>query len=140
MKQLDLPFKIDGQYENWQFELDALDDRLSGYHSYRYIGNKLNFFLNFTTYKTELIFNADYLTAVIITIRNSDINQLTVINKFLVFNASKESIIDEWSRRFKVWRIVYFTIFKARKKEIQILYGKPSFINKHYLLLVNNKS
>lgn len=137
MKQLDLPFKIDKQHENWQFELDALDDRLSGYHSYRYIGNKLNFFLNFSTYKTELIFNGDILTAVIIIIKNADTTQLSIINQFMGFNASKESIIDEWSRRFKIWRIVYCTTFEARKKEIQIIYGKPRFINKNYVFLLD---
>jgi hypothetical protein len=52
MKQLDLPFKIDKQYENWEFELEALDDRLIGYQSYRYIGKEFNYFLNFTTHKT----------------------------------------------------------------------------------------
>lgn len=36
MKQLDLPFKIDKQYENWEFELDVLENRLSGYESYKY--------------------------------------------------------------------------------------------------------
>ena len=47
MKQLNLPFKIDKQYENWEFELEALEDRLSGYHSYKYTGKQLNYFLNF---------------------------------------------------------------------------------------------
>lgn len=66
MKQLDLPFEIDEQYDNWEFELEALDDRFSGYHSYKYIGEQLNYFLNFNTDETQLIFNGDYLTAVII--------------------------------------------------------------------------
>jgi hypothetical protein len=138
MKQLDLPFKIDKQFENWQFELDALDDRISGYHSYRYIEKKLNYFLNFTTHKTELIFNADYLTGVIITIKHSNINQLAIINQFLVFNASKEIILDEYTRKFKVWRIMYYTSFKTKRKEILIIYGKPRFIQRHLLLLQNN--
>jgi hypothetical protein len=138
MKQLDLPFKIVKQFENWQFELDALDDRISGYHSYRYIEKKLNYFLNFTTHKTELIFNADYLTGVIITIKHSNINQLAIINQFLVFNASKEIILDEYTRKFKVWRIMYYTSFKTKRKEILIIYGKPRFIQRHLLLLQNN--
>ena len=138
MKQLDLPFKIDKQYENWQFELDALDDRLRGYYSYKYIGKKLNYFLNFTTHKTELIFNADYLTAVIITIRNSNINQLTVINQFLVLNASKEITLDKYTTKYKVWRIMYLTKYNSKKKQTIIIYGKPRFIQKHLLLLQNN--
>lgn len=135
MKQLDLPFKIDKQYENWQFELDALEDRLRGYHSYKYVGKQFNYFLNFSTHKTELIFNGDFLTAVIITIKKSDIAQLHIINQFLVFDASKQIILDNYSTKFKVWRIMYYTIFKPKKKEILIIYGKPRFLQKHLLLL-----
>lgn len=131
MKQLNLPFKIDKQYENWQFELDALDDRLSGYHSYKYIGKQLNYFLNFTTHKTELIFNGDYLTAVIITIKYSAISQVQYINQFLVLNASKEIVIDELRRKFKIWRVMYCTVYQKTKKETLIIYGKPRFIQRH---------
>lgn len=138
MKQLDLPFKIDKQYENWQFELDALEDRFNGYHSYKYIGEKLNYFLKFITHKTELIFNGDYLTAVIITIKYSNFQKLNTINQFLVYNASKQIKIDELSTKFKVWRIMYYTTFKVKEKEILIIYGKPRFIQKHLLLLQKN--
>jgi hypothetical protein len=138
VKQLNLPFKIDKQFENWQFELDALEDRMSGYHSYSYIGKKLNYFLNFTTHKTELIFNGDYLTGVIIAIKHSNTNQLAIINQFLVLHASKEVIIDEYTRKFKGCRIMYYTSFKTKKKEILIIYGKPRFIQRHLLSLINN--
>ena len=120
MKQLDLPFKIDKQYENWQFELDALEDRLNGYHSYKYIGKKLN---------------CDYLTGVIITLKFSYVKKLNTINHLLVPYASKQIKIDELSTKFKVWRIMYYTTFKVKEKEILIIYGKPRFIQKHLLLL-----
>ncbi len=135
MKQLDLPFKIDKQYENWEFELDALEDRFNGYHSYKYIGEKLNYFLKFITHKTELIFNADYLTGVIITLKFSDVKKLNAINQFLVLYASKEVKVDEFSTKFKVWRIMYYTTLKVKNKEILIIYGKPRFIQKYLLLL-----
>lgn len=138
MKQLNLPFKIDKQYENWEFELDALEDRLSGYYSYKYIGKQLNYFLNFITHKTELIFNGDYLTAVIITIKRADENQIAVINQFLVQNASKQIEVDKFSSKFKVWRIMYYSNYNPRKKQITVIYGKPRFIQKHLLLLQNN--
>lgn len=137
MKQLDLPFKIDKQYENWQFELDVLEDRIKGYHSYKYISKQLNYFLKFITYETELIFNGDYLTAVIITLEFSNIKKLNTINQFLVLYASKEIIIDEYSRKFKVWRIMYYTTYKVKEKVILIIYGKPRFIQKHLLLLIS---
>lgn len=135
MKQLDLPFKIDKQYENWEFELDALEDRFKGYHSYKYIGEKLNYFLNFVTHKTELIFNGDYLTAVIITLKFSNVKKLNAINQFLVFHAPKEIIVNEYSRKFKVCRIIYYTTFIVKNKEILIIYGKPRFIQKITKLL-----
>lgn len=138
MKQLNLPFKIDKQYENWEFELDALDDRLSGYNSYKYIGKQLNYFLNFITHKTELIFNGDYLTAVILTIKKTDEKQFAVIHQFLVQNASKQIQVDKFSSKFKIWRIMYFTNYNPRKKQILVIYGKPKFIHKHLLLLLNN--
>ncbi|POR26107.1 hypothetical protein BWK58_05560 [Flavobacterium columnare] len=135
MKQLDLPFKIDKQYENWEFELDALENRLSGYESYKYIGKQLNYFLNFFTHRTELIFNGDYLTAVIITIKKADERDLHIINQFLVLNAFKQIKVDRFSSKFKVWRIMYFTTYNPRKKQITVIYGKPRFIQKHLLLL-----
>ncbi|MFC4738979.1 hypothetical protein ACFO3U_03140 [Flavobacterium ponti] len=138
MKQLNLPFKIDRQHENWQFELDAVDDRLEGYHSYIYIGKKLNYFLNLITHRTELIFNADYLTAVIIKIKYSNKEQFDSINQFLVINSSKNIIIDEFNRKYKIWRIVYLTTYIPKRKQIIIIYGKPRFIKKHLLLLQSN--
>ena len=137
MKQLDLPFNIDEQYENWQFELDALDDRLSGYHSYKYIGEELNYFLNFNTDKTELIFNGDYLTAVIITM-DLGINDIAAINQFLVLNASKEIIVDEHMRNFKIHQVMYCT-YRATENIILIIYGKPRFMHKHLSKLVSCK-
>lgn len=138
MKQLDLPFKIDKQYENWEFELDALENRLSGYESYKYIGKQLNCFLNFFTHRTELIFNGDFLTAVIITIKKADEEQIAVIYQFLVHNASKQIEVDKFSSKFKVWRIMYYTNYNPSKKQILVIYGKPKFIQKHLLLLQNN--
>lgn len=140
MKQLNLPFKIDKQYENWEFELDALEDRLSGYHSYKYIGKLLNYFLNYITYKTELIFNGDYLTAVILTIKKADDRDLHIINQFLVQNASKQIEVDKFSSKFKVWRIMYYSNYNPKKKQILVIYGKPRFIQKHLLLLQSESS
>ena len=130
MKQLNLPFKIDKQYENWEFELDALENRLSGYESYKYTGKQLNYFLNFFIHRTELIFNGDFLTAVIITIKKADEEQIAVINQFLEQNASKVSLINTYSIKFKVWRVTYISVYYSSKKEIILIYGKPRFINK----------
>lgn len=66
MKKPSIPFKLGMEYENWEFDLEILPDRLEGYDSYRYIGNNFNNFLNYPTEETELIFSFEILVAVII--------------------------------------------------------------------------
>lgn len=66
MKKPSIPFKLGMGYENWEFDLEILPDRLEGYDSYRYIGNNFNNFLNYPTEETELIFSFEILVAVII--------------------------------------------------------------------------
>lgn len=138
MKQLDLPFKIDKQYENWEFELDALDDRFSGYHSYKYIGEQLNYFLNFSTDETELIFNGDYLTAVIITIENLGIHQLTALNQFLGHNSSNEVVIKKDVKKFKIHQVMYCTAYRRTENRVLIIYGKSRFMQRLLNLLLNS--
>lgn len=81
MKQLNIPFKIGMQYENWEFDLEVIQDRIKGFDSYIYVGKRFNKFLNYSKYKTELIFSFDILEAVLITIKktNSDYNELSEI-------------------------------------------------------------
>lgn len=52
-----------------------------GCDSYIYIGNKFNKFLNYSSYKTELVFSLDTLKAVLITLKNSNsyFNELSEI-------------------------------------------------------------
>jgi hypothetical protein len=84
-----------------------------------------------------LIFNGDYLTAVIITINFSSIAKLNNINQFLVFYSSKEIMIDDTTRKFKIFKIMYYTTFFEKRKQVIIIYGKPRFIQKHLLLLIS---
>ncbi|WP_150111915.1 hypothetical protein [Flavobacterium sasangense] len=81
MKQLNIPFKLGMQYDNWEFDLKVIKDRMQGFDSYIYIGKKFNKFLNYSKYKTELIFNLDILEAVLISFEssNSDYNELSEI-------------------------------------------------------------
>ena len=65
MDTLKSPFQIGDEYENWEFELDILPDRIKGYDSYKYIGKEFKFFLNYLPDETELIFNLDILEGVL---------------------------------------------------------------------------
>ncbi|WP_452221426.1 hypothetical protein [Lacinutrix salivirga] len=70
MKKDKIPFKIGMQYENWEFNLDILSDKIKGLDSYLNIDESLNKFMNVHTDKTELIFSLDILQGVIITFEN----------------------------------------------------------------------
>lgn len=80
MEKPNIPFKIGMEYENWEFDLEILQDRLEGYDSYRYIGDEFNNFLNYPTEETELIFSFEILVAVIIKFK-SDL-PLDVLEQF----------------------------------------------------------
>ncbi|MBF6655061.1 hypothetical protein C3B48_05190 [Flavobacterium columnare] len=135
MKQLDLTFKIDEQFGNWEFDLDFLPQRVAGYFSFKYFGKELNVFLNIITHKTELIFNEDFLTAVIITINNANQSLLVYVNSELTDKAKKIIVFNKYKTKFKIFEIAYYTIYNPRKKQITVIYGKPRFIQKHLLLL-----
>lgn len=135
MKKLNIPFRIDKQYENWQFELDSLPTRKNGYESYRYIGKKLNIFLNFSTTKTELIFNADYLTAVIITFgvnRDTSITELEIC--LIASNFIFKGLLQN-SKTFEYAKRLYCIYTNPRNGSFYLIYGKSRFIKKHLLLL-----
>ena len=67
MKKKLLPIKIGDQYENWEFDLEALEhERIPFYDSYLYIGG-IKKILNVLPQKTELIFHWDVLEIVILT-------------------------------------------------------------------------
>lgn len=63
-----LPFKIGMEYENWEFELDVIEDKLIGRDSYLYIGNEVTELYGFKIERIELIFYWDILEVVCITI------------------------------------------------------------------------
>lgn len=65
MEQLNLPFRLGMDYEELEFELEVLPDRIKGYDSYLYIG-EFNSFLNYNTERIELLFRIDVLEGIII--------------------------------------------------------------------------
>lgn len=67
MKQLNLPFRLGMDYEELEFDLEILPDRIPGYDSYIYLG-EFNSFLNHTTGRIELLFRMDVLEGIIISL------------------------------------------------------------------------
>lgn len=60
MNKTYIPFKIGMYYEEVEFEVELLNDRIIGYDSYLYVGN------NFKDIQIELIFYWDILVCVLI--------------------------------------------------------------------------
>lgn len=136
MKQLKIPFRLGVNYENLEFDLEVLPDRIQGCDSYIYIGKKLNKFLNYNTDKTELIFSLDVLEVVILTFTNRNIKfyyeLLEAINKSIkssvCYNKNYLAFLDSNNLIN-----ILFT-----ENTIILTYCKIRFIQKHLLHLQNN--
>ncbi|OWP85319.1 hypothetical protein BWK59_00870 [Flavobacterium davisii] len=120
MKQADLPFIIDQQFENWEFELDFLPQRKLGYFSFRYIGNEMRYFYNIPIMYSELIFNADFLTAVKLEAKNLNL----CLSEFLKQSDHIEIVIFKNYQLYKNEEIFYYFNFN----ESTIIYGKTFFM------------
>ncbi len=127
MKQLNIPFKLGMQYDNWEFDLEVTKGRIEGCDSYIYIGKKFNKFLNYSKYKTELIFNLDVLEAVLISFENSnsDYNELSEIVN-LKLNCFSETLENN---EVKICRFV------TKSNEVWILKTTSNL----YFLVSNNR-
>lgn len=65
------------EYENWEFDLEPINDRIIGHDSYIYI-KKLSIF-DVEPINVELIFHWDILVAIILEFEESDIIKLDKI-------------------------------------------------------------
>ncbi|WP_312133188.1 hypothetical protein [Empedobacter sp.] len=60
MNKIYIPFKLGMYYEEIEFEVEVLNDRIIGYDSYLYVGN------NFKDIEIEFIFYWDILVCILI--------------------------------------------------------------------------
>lgn len=67
----DTPFQLGMEYENWEFDLEPINDRIRGYDSYIYTKKIVVF--DVKPIGIELIFYWDILIAVILEFKESDI-------------------------------------------------------------------
>lgn len=124
MKQLDIPFKLGMQYDNWEFELEVTQDRLQGFDSYIYIGEQFNKFLNISTDETELLFSLDILEAVIITYKDKDSQFYKSVN--LITTRNKEVKHYFYTEEFTKFDAQISCVYKSNK--VYIIYASNSLI------------
>lgn len=138
MKYPDIPFKIGMEYENWEFDLEVLPDRLGGYDNYKYIGNEFNNFLNYSTDKTELIFSLDILEVVVLSFTNRNIKFYYELIKVVGKYKKKKINYHNNYITFLISNNLIEINFDSKTKNITIIYGKIRFIKKCFLVLHHN--
>lgn len=84
MNTIEFPFELGTDYEDWEFELEILPDRVVNFDSYLFVGAELNIFLNNPTYKAELIYNFDVLETVVLTFKTSSSSFTEMLNELTV--------------------------------------------------------
>lgn len=108
MKELNIPFRLNMQFDNWEFDLDFLPSRIKGYDSYKYRKKIYTTYFGDTIEKFELLFNADILTAVIINLNTASLPLLTNLKKVIVSKNKTEIIKIGKIECYKNGRYVYY--------------------------------
>lgn len=123
MKTDILPFPIGMEYEDLEFDLEVLPERIKGYDSYIYVGKDLKNFLNNPTDKIELIFHWEILVAIIISVEYCEADLHLDLLKYLLLEKKENYtfyINDE---------ISLITL------ENRVMYGRPDVISILSILL-----
>lgn len=98
MKNTFLPFQIGEHYENWEFDLEIVDDEIiKGFDSYIYI--KEIVFLGAVPRYIELIFYLDILQVVVMTFK---FNSLAEQNLFKQKCEVTEVLLKQYSDEYKI--------------------------------------
>lgn len=91
MKTDILPFLIGMEYEDLEFDLEVLPDRIKGYDSYIFVGKEVKNFLNYPTEKIELVFHWEILVAIIISVEYSETDLHLDLLKYFTLVEKKEN-------------------------------------------------
>lgn len=118
MKTDILPFPIGMEYEDLEFDLEVLPERIKGYDSYIYVGKDLKNFLNYPTDKIELIFHWEILVAIIISLEYNEADLHFNLLKYLNFVEQKENYTFYTKNEINLITI-----------ENRVIYGKPDVVS-----------
>ncbi|SMC81220.1 hypothetical protein [Moheibacter sediminis] len=121
MKTDILPFPIGMEYENLEFDLEILPDRIKGYDSYIYVGKEVKKFLNHSTDKIELIFYCDeFLQAVVIFLDEIDPNLKQELLKYFELVEETDNLSTYQNEEIQLYTL---------KESRAIVYGNPDVIS-----------
>lgn len=135
MKQLNIPFKLGMQYDNWELDLEVTKDRIDGCDSYIYIGKEFNKFLNYSTDKTELLFSLDVLEAVILRFTYRNIKFYYELLKTISKSTVRKVNYHNNYTAYLVSNNLLHIFYNKSDSTIILIYGKIRFIQKQLLFL-----
>jgi len=124
MNQQNTPFKLGMQYDNWEFDLEATEERIEYYDSYKYVGTELNKFLHKRADETELLFSLDILEAVIITFKDKDSQFFKNINSITARTGELKKLLS--TKEFAKFDTQLSCIYKSNN--VYIIYASYSLI------------
>ena len=132
MEQLNLPFRLGMDYEELEFDLEILPDRIQGYDSYIYLG-KFNDFLNYTTDKIELLFRIDILEGIIISYNYLSYESYNLIMSQVSILYGSPKVLSKEKYTIYAYEIAGFIIEIVFTKEITyiILFAKKYCIRQY---------
>ena len=128
MKNKYLPFQIGEQYENWEFDLEYLqEEKISGYDSYLYLWKKL--FLHITPSRIELIFSLDILQVVIMTCEFENLEQLNQFREILDKKFGNKRKMEESNTEiYKIMDLELWVVRTSFKIGMNLYYGNSNKI------------
>ena len=118
MKTDILPFLIGMEYEDLEFDLEVLPDRIKGYDSYIFVGKEVKNFLNYPTEKIELVFHWEILVAIIISVEYSETDLHLDLLKYFTLVEKKEN--QTLYTKDEISLIIL---------ENKVIYGKPDVVS-----------
>ena len=119
-------------YEELEFDLEILPDRIQGYDSYIYLG-KFNDFLNYTTDKIELLFRIDILEGIIISYNYLSYESYNLIMSQVSILYGSPKVLSKEKYTIYAYEIAGFIIEIVFTKEITyiILFAKKYCIRQY---------
>ena len=118
MKTDILPFAIGMEYEDLEFDLEVLPDRIKGYDSYIYVEKEVKNFLNNPTDKIELIFHWEILVAIIMSVEYNEADLHLELLKYLTLVEKKGNHTFYTNNEISLITI-----------ESMVIYGKPDVVS-----------
>ena len=131
MNDIYLPFQIGEQYENWEFDLDYLnEEKIKGFDSYLYLWQRA--FLYLVSSRIELIFALDILEVVIIRFEFYSLEEIEQFKQILEQKFERKSQFKNEQITAEIYSLLgdleLWLVENAVGLTTKIAYGKGKYL------------